>query len=173
MPHQILNLIVMDNVFVKTLIDWLHIMATVIWIGGMFTNMVLIRSVMVKTLAPADAGKFMGALMKRFRIVAYVSIVVLGVTGIPLKIINENYISIINFENDWEVVSFIKHVCYGVLVILAVYSFEYLSPKAAKLAPAGPSDALRSVQQRQMAAGMLAMLSAIIILILSSLMRYI
>ena len=163
----------MDNVFIKTLIDWLHIMATVIWIGGMFTNMVILRPVMVKTLAPADAGKFMGALMKRFRVVVYASIVLLGVTGIPLKIINENYISIINFENNWEIVSFIKHVCYGILVILAVYMFEVLSPRMAKLAPKGPSPEMKALQKRQVLLGGLAFLSAIVILVLSSLMRYI
>lgn len=163
----------MDNVFVKTLIDWMHIMATVVWIGGMITNLFVIRPALAGTLAPADAGKFMGALMKRFRIIVYASIVILGVTGIPLKIINENYISIINFENNWEIVSFIKHICYGILVLLAVYSFEILSPKVAKLAAQGPSDALKALQKKQMALGGLAFLAAMVILVLSSLMRYI
>ena len=109
----------MDNVFIKTLIDWLHILATVTWIGGMFTNFVILRPAMGKVLSAAEAGKLTAVLMKKFRIVVYVSIVVLGVTGIPLKIINENYISIINFENSWEIISFIKHLCYGIMVLLA------------------------------------------------------
>lgn len=163
----------MDNVFVKTLIDWLHIMATVVWIGGMFTNMVILRPVLAKTLAPADAGRFMGALMKRFRVVVYASIVLLGVTGIPLKIINENYVSIINFENSWEIVSFVKHVCYGILVLLAVYMFEVLTPRMGRLAAKGPSPEMKALQKQQMLAGSLAFLSAMVILVLSSLMRYI
>lgn len=163
----------MDNVFVKTLIDWMHIMATVVWIGGMITNLFVIRPVLASTLTPPDAGKFMGALMKRFRIIVYTSIVILGVTGIPLKIINENYISIINFENNWEIVSFVKHLCYGVLVMVAVYSFEILSPKVAKVAAQGPSPALQALQKKQMALGGLAFLAAMVILVLSSLMRYI
>lgn len=163
----------MDNVFVKTLIDWLHIMATVVWIGGMFTNMVILRPVLAKTLAPADAGRFMGALMKRFRAVVYASIVLLGVTGIPLKIINENYVSIINFENSWEIVSFVKHVCYGILVLLAVYMFEVLAPRMGRLAAKGPSPEMKALQKQQVLAGSLAFLSAMVILVLSSLMRYI
>lgn len=163
----------MDNVFVKTLIDWLHIMATITWIGGMITNLFIIRPILAKAFSPAEAGKFMGMLMKKFRIVVYASIVILGVTGIPLKIINENYISIINFENNWEIVSFIKHLCYGILVLLAFYSFEILSPRVAKLATAGPSAELQSLQKTQMAMGGLAFISAMVILILSSLMRYI
>ena len=163
----------MDNVFVKTLIDWIHIMTTVIWIGGMFTNMIILRPAIMGTLAPPEAGRLMGVVMKRFRTLVYASIVLLGVTGIPLKIINENYVSIINFENSWEIVSFVKHICYGILVILAVYSFEVLGPKAAKLAAAGPSEAFRQLQKKQVAAGMAAFATAIVILVLSSLMRYI
>ena len=163
----------MDNLFVKTLIDWLHILATVTWIGGMFTNFVILRPAMAKALSPAEAGKLMGAMMKRFRIMVYISIVVLGVTGIPLKLISPNYISIINFENSWEIVSFIKHICYGVLVLLAVYTFEVLSPKMMKIAAQGPSPALQQLQKKQAAFGGLAFLTAMVILVLSSLMRYV
>jgi uncharacterized membrane protein len=98
----------MDNIFVKTLFDWLHIFATITWFGGLFINLFILRPVVIKVLSPADAGRFMGAVMKRFRKIVYLSIVILGVTGIPLKIINENYVSIINFENSWEFISFIK-----------------------------------------------------------------
>jgi uncharacterized membrane protein len=162
----------MDNIFVKTLIDWLHIMATVVWIGGMFTNFFILRPSLAKALSPADAGKLMGVVMKKTRIVVYISIVVLGVTGIPLKIINPNYISIINFENSWEIVSFVKHLCYGILVLLAVYSFEILSPKVRKVAEMGPSPALALLQKKQATLGKLAFLTAIVVLVLSSLMRY-
>lgn len=163
----------MDNVFVNTLIDWLHIMATITWIGGMFTNFIVLIPAMSKALSPVEAGKFIGAMMKRFKIVVYISIVVLGVTGIPLKIINPNYISIINFENNWEVVSFIKHICYGILVLLAIYTFEVLAPKMGKLAAKGPSPELKALQKKQAAFGGMAFLTAIVILVLSSLMRYI
>lgn len=163
----------MDNIFVKTLIDWLHIMATVTWIGGMFTNFIILRPAMAKALSPAEVGKLMGPLMKRFKIMVYISIVVLGVTGIPLKIINPNYISIINFENSWEIVSFIKHICYGILVLFALYTFEVLSPKMGKLAAKGTSPELKILQKKQAAFGGLAFLTAIVILVLSSLMRYI
>ncbi len=163
----------MDNLFVKSFIDWLHILATVTWIGGMLTNFFILRPAVVKSLKPPESAKLMGTLMKRFRIMVYVSIVILGVTGIPLKIINENYISIINFENNWEIISFIKHICYGILVLLAVYSFEVLSPKIAKIATNGTSPQMQSLQKRQGLLGGLAFLTAMMILMLSSLMRYI
>jgi len=162
----------MDNLFVKTLLDWLHVMATVIWIGGMFINFIVIRPVSMKVLDPASAGKFNQAVMKRFKILVYVSIVVLGVTGIPLKIIDENYVSIINFDNNWEIVAFVKHIFYGVLTVLAVYNFEVLSRKMSRLAKNGPSPQLKLVQNQLKLSGMLAMFSALVILVLSSMMRF-
>jgi len=132
----------------------------------MFINIFILRLSAIKTLSPSDAGKLMGVIMKKFRILVYISIVVLGVTGIPLKIIDPNYISIINFENNWEIVVFVKHICYGLLVLLAVYSFKILSPKIMKLATQGPTSQLQQLQKMQMAAGGMAFLSAIIILML-------
>ena len=162
----------MDNILVKTLFDFLHILATAIWIGGMFTNFVILRPAVIKTLSPPEAGKLMDAVMKKTRLVVYISIVVLGITGIPLKIINENYSSIIDFENSWAIVSFIKHLCYGILVILAIYSFEILWPKLRKIAAGGASAQLQQLQKKQAIIGFLSFLTAVIILILSSLMRY-
>ena len=162
----------MDHIFVKTLFDFLHILATAIWIGGMFTNFVILRPAVINTLSPADAGKLMAAVMKKTRLVVYISIVVLGITGIPLKIINENYTSIIDFENSWAIVSFIKHLCYGILVLLSVYSFEKLGPMVQKMAIKGETVQLQQLQKKQAVIGLVAFLTAIMILILSSLMRY-
>jgi hypothetical protein len=69
-------------------------------------------------------------------------------------------------------VSFVKHLCYGILVLLAVYSFEILSPKVRKVAEMGPSPALALLQKKQATLGKLAFLTAIVVLVLSSLMRY-
>ena len=162
----------MDNLFIKTLLDWLHVMATVVWIGGMIVNFIIIRPVAFKVLDPATAGQFTQALMKRFKIMVYISIVILGVTGIPLKIINENYVSIINFESDWEIVSFVKHIFYGILTILAVLNFEVFMPKIAKYARERNQEGLKAAQKRLGVAGLMAMLSAIVILVLSSMMRF-
>ncbi|MCB0806051.1 MAG: hypothetical protein KDC05_09660 [Bacteroidales bacterium] len=162
----------MDNLFVKTLLDVIHVLATVLWIGGMFINFIIIRPLTMKVLDPVTAGQFNMALMKKFRIIVYASIVLLGVTGIPLKIVNPNYIDIINFENQWEIVSFIKHLFYGLLVILAVFNFEIVSPNMARAAAGKHQPQLLKWRQRAMISGMLAMFSAIVILILSSMMRY-
>ena len=52
-------------------------------------------------------------------------------------------------------------------------SFEVLLPKMRKLAVNGPSPELQALQKKQKAFGGLAFLTAIVILVLSSMMRYI
>lgn len=163
----------MDNLFVKTFLDVLHVIATLIWIGGMMVNALVIRPTTVKVLEPSVAGQFTQAMMKRFRIFVYASIVVLGVTGIPMKIVSEHYVSIINFENLWGIISFVKHLLYGVLVVLAVLNFEVISPRVARAAAASNNQQFAIWKKRLAISGMLAMVTAIGTLILSSMMRYI
>ena len=59
------------------------------------------------------------------------------------------------------------------MVLLAVYSFEILGPKVKNIATQGPSPALQKLQKKQASLGGLAFLAAIVVLVLSSFMRYI
>ena len=162
----------MDNLFVKTFLDVLHVLATVIWIGGILVNFLVIRPATVKVLEPSVAGKFTQAMMKRFRIFVYASIFILGITGIPMKIVSEHYVSIVNFENTWGILSFVKHLLYGVLVVLAVLNFEVLSPRVARASATSNNQQLAKWKKRLAVSGMLALISAIGTLIISSMMRY-
>jgi len=162
----------MDNPVLQTILDFLHLMATIAWIGGMFINMLVVIPTVQKVLDPPIAGKFMSALFKRIRIVVYTSLVVLFVTGIPMKIASEYYVSIINFDNNWEIVGFIKHVFVGLLALMAIYSFEFLSPRIAKLAKDGSSTILEGLKKRQMLLGAIAFLFGIIVIFLSAMMNY-
>ncbi len=162
----------MDNPVLQTILDFLHLMATIAWIGGMFINMLVVIPTVQKVLDPPTAGKFMNALFKRIRIVVYTSLVILFVSGIPMKIASEYYVSIINFDNNWEIAGFVKHVFVGLLALMAIYSFEFLSPKVAKLAKEGPSPILDGLKKRQMMLGAVAFLFGIIVIFISAMMNY-
>ncbi len=163
----------MDNLFVKTFLDVLHVLATVVWIGGMLVNVMVIRPTTVKVLEPAVAGQFTQTMMKRFRIFVYASIMILGITGIPMKIVSEHYVSIINFESFWGILSFVKHLLYGVLVVLAVLNFEVISPRMSRAAATSNNQQYAIWKKRLAVSGMLALITAIGTLIISSMMRYI
>ena len=160
------------NSILQTVLDFLHLMATIAWIGGMVFNFLVVMPTANKVLDPAMAGKFMGALFKRVRIVVYSSLLILFVTGIPMKIASQYYVGIINFDNNWEIVGFIKHIFVALLALMAIYSFEVLSPKIAKLAVKGPSPEMMDLRNKQMKLGGVSFLFGIIIIFLSAMMNY-
>ena len=161
------------NPILQISLDFLHLMATIAWIGGMFFNFLVVMPTVNKVLDPATTGRFMGVLMKRVRVIVYSSLLILFVTGIPMKIASEYYVAIINFDNNWEIVGFIKHVFVALLAIMAFLSFEIVSPKVAKLAAKGPSPELFSMKKKQMMLGALAFLFGIAVIFLSAIMNYI
>lgn len=163
----------MDNPILQITFDFFHLMATIAWIGGMFFNFLVVMPTVGKVLDPATTGKFMQAMFKRVRVVVYLSLLILFVTGIPMKIASEYYLGIINFDNNWEIVTFIKHVFVGILAIMAIYNFEILAPKVGKIAMKGPSPELMSLKKRQMMFGSISFLIGIIIILLSAMMNYI
>ena len=162
----------LENPVVLTVLDFIHQMATIAWIGGMVFNLLAVMPTVSKVLEPALAGMFMGALMKRVRIIVYVSLLVLFVTGIPMKIASEYYVSIINFDTAWETASFVKHVLVAVLALVALYSFELLSPKVGRLAAKGPSAELVSLRKRQQKLAAVSFLLRIAIVFISVMMKY-
>lgn len=162
----------MQNPVLLFSFDFIHLMATVAWIGGLFFNFLVVMPSVSKTLDPATAGRLMGVLFKRVRVLVYVSLLVLFVTGIPMKIASPYYVAIINFDTAWETVSFVKHVLVAVMALSAFYSFEVLMPQVKKLAIQGGSEKLPALRKRQALLGGLSFVLGIVVVFLSAMMRY-
>ncbi len=143
---------------VLSILNFLHLFATVIWIGGMTTNMLVLMPSMREALEPAIAGRFLGVVMKRFRRLVYGSILLLLLSGVPLELLNEN-------GNTWSQLIMVKHLFVIALVLLTIYSFEVLAPKVAKLAAKGPSPELARLQRLQLRLAATGLLLGIIILL--------
>lgn len=163
----------MDNVFVKSLFDFLHLLATIAWFGTLFVNIAILRGAVEKTLTPAAAGPFLKMFMKKARIVVYVSLAILFVTGIPLKIVSPYYVSIINFSNTWQIFMFIKHMFVAVLALLAIINFEIIIPRFQKLTASGPSSELEKRKKLQQSVGILSVFLAFLIILISAVMNHI
>jgi uncharacterized membrane protein len=163
----------MDNIFVKSFLDLLHLLATITWFGILFVNFVVLRGTVQKTLTPSAAAPFMKLFMKKSRIIVYISLGVLFITGIPLKIVSPYYVSIINFSNSWQIAMFIKHVFVAVLALMAIINFEFLTPGLQKMAAKGPSPELDKIRKAQLFVGMFSVGLAFIIIVISAIMNHI
>lgn len=162
----------MDNIYLQTGFDFIHIMATILWFGGLFTNLFIVMPTATRVLEPQVFQGFMGALMKRNKQVVYVSLVLLFITGIPMKISSEYYVSIINFSNEWQIAMFIKHVMVALLAIFAIVNFEVIVPKLKKAAIMGDTSAIMNIKRIQKTTGKFSISLAILIIFLSAVMNY-
>ncbi|NIO37394.1 DUF4149 domain-containing protein [Candidatus Bathyarchaeota archaeon] len=149
------------------LLNWLHLVATVTWFGGVTTNVLLVAPSLGVSLEPPAAGKFMNEFMKKFRPLVYVSIIVLVATGAILTwILDPLYLGL---ASEWAIVLTIKHIVIAIAIIGSLYSFEVLGPKAAKLAAQGPSPELAQLQRIQMNAARMGFILVLLILLLTGL----
>ncbi len=158
------------SVGILSIANWLHLLATVIWIGGMATNTFVVLPAMSETLEPAMAGKFMGSVMKRFRRLIYASMIVLGVTGFIMTSLNANYAGAMQFGNLWSIIGVIKHIVTAALIVVAIYAFEGLAPKVARQAASGPSPELARLRKLQTTLAGSGFLLGIVILFLTGVM---
>lgn len=110
---------------------WLHLIATVIWIGGI-TFILFIAIPSAKQVLGAEAGKLMGEISKRFTPIANYSIILLIVTGAVLTAVNKQFLGIGNFGNSWSLGLIMKHVLVFVMVAVHFYRGLVLAPKIAK-----------------------------------------
>ena len=162
----------MDNIFLQVSFDLIHILATITWFGALFTNFVIVMPVATKVLEQPVLAKFMSALMKRNKTVVYISLAALFITGIPMKIASENYVSIINFSNDWQIFLFIKHILVVILAVLAIINFEVIVPRIQRAAKAGDIAILTRTKKIQAATGKASFFMAFLIILFSAIMNY-
>ena len=163
----------MNNIYLKVIFDFIHVTATIIWFGSMFSFFALVKPTAENLLNNAQQEEFMMQIMRKLRIVVYISFAVLFITGIPMKIANPSYVSIINFSNNWQITSFIKHVFVALLGLLTLYNFEIYPRQFKKVSLGNDTDKKDKLKKMKALSGKLSMLVSVIIILLSAIMKYI
>jgi len=163
----------MDSIYLKVIFDFTHVLATIIWFGSMFSFFALVKPTSENLLNIAQHEEFMMKMMNKLRIVVYISFALLFITGIPMKIANPDYVSIINFSNNWQITSFIKHVFVALLGLLTIFNFEFYPRLLKKVSLDNNLDKKERLRKLKSQSGKLSMLISVIILLLSAIMKYI
>lgn len=103
-----------------TLAYWLHMLATVFWIGGLVTLVLLVIPSMRLTNDPLLYSNLLQRIQKRLDPLGWFSIIVLGLTGLFQMSANPNYYGFISLNGAWATAIFVKHVLF--LIMIAVSS---------------------------------------------------
>ncbi len=91
-----------------------HLIATVVWVGGLVILALLVMPEARRVLGDDPALEGLRArLRKRFLPLTHFSLVVLVVTGLTQMAGDENYDGMLQFDNAWAQAILLKHVAVG------------------------------------------------------------
>ena len=153
---------------------WLHILATVIWIGGLTSISIFVLPIARKTLSPQDYSKFLGAVQKRLQPISWLCLVTLIFTGLFQMVTNPNYHGFLVIINPWDQAILLKHIAVGVMLALSAYVTWVLIPALQRMAflkalgkVVDPVQ-IEKLEQRQISLLQLNLFLAIVILLLTA-----
>ncbi|MGA9532018.1 MAG: DUF4149 domain-containing protein [Anaerolineales bacterium] len=113
---------------------WLHMAATVIWIGGLFFQAAILAPSLDRSLSPDAIANLLSQLRRRFTPLAWLSLAVLIATGLTQMSGNPNYEGFIQIHNRWSAAILAKHLVIGLMVLAAGYQTWVLGPRMERAA---------------------------------------
>lgn len=114
-------------VWALTLVYWLHMLATVSWVGGIISLSILTLPAAKQSLKPADQLAFIEAIQKRLEPLAWFSLGVLIATGLFQLSANRHYNGFFDVSTQWSLAILVKHgLVAGMVIVSAVQTWEVL-----------------------------------------------
>src|SRR5512141_624349 len=106
---------------------WLHLLATVTWVGSLAGISFLVLPAMQRTLDPDTQLVFIEALQKRLEPIAWFSMSLLLVTGLFQMSVNPHYNGFLSISTQWSLAILIKHLLGIVMVVVsAIQTWEVI-----------------------------------------------
>ena len=134
---------------------FLHLLATVAWIGGLVTLALVVQPVLNRSVTEVrERARVLEAILKRFQPVANLSLAVLILTGMVQTFTSRFYKGFLRLDNLWAQAIFFKHVAVLGMIIVAgfiTFSVQPALKRNALLIANGLSDEqqLARLQQQQ------------------------
>ncbi|MCQ3937621.1 MAG: hypothetical protein DPW18_11325 [Chloroflexi bacterium] len=112
---------------VLAVIFWLHMLATVTWIGSLAAINFLVLPASRRTLNLADQLSFISALQKRLEPLAWFCMGLLLVTGLFQLSTSPHYDGFLSVSTQWSLAILIKHgLAVLMVVVSAIQTWEVL-----------------------------------------------
>lgn len=109
--------------------QFFHLLATVVWVGGLVILVVLVWPESRRVMAESPAlYSFLSRLRQRFLPLTHLSLAVLLVTGLFQMTADPNYEGVLQFANEWSQVILMKHVALGGMVICGLGLQFWVAP---------------------------------------------
>ena len=112
---------------------WLHMIATVIWIGGLAALALFIIPAARKSLPVGEFAVMLEGLQRRLDPWGWFCLAVLLATGMLQMSANPNYNGFLAFNNRWAVAILLKHLLFLGMAAISAYITWGLLPQLRRL----------------------------------------
>jgi uncharacterized membrane protein len=114
---------------------WLHMIATIVWVGGLALMALVVWPGARAVLGPGpELAQLIRRLQQRFQPLAWLSLAVLIVTGLTQMSASPHYDGLLRITNAWTVAILAKHITVGAMILIGLYMQLALQPELARLA---------------------------------------
>ncbi len=153
---------------------WLHLLATVTWIGSLVSISVLILPIAGRALQPVDELALLDAVQKRLEPIAWFSVSLLIATGLFQMSVNPHYNGFLSTSGQWSLAILAKHSLVVILVaVSAVHTWDVLPRMRRLLMRRDKADAEQILLLQRRERGLLraSLALAVLILLATAIMR--
>lgn len=153
---------------------WLHLLATVTWIGSLVAIYVLVLPVSRRALSAVDELTLLDGIQKRLEPVAWFSVSLLVVTGLFQMSVNPHYNGFLSTSGQWALAILAKHTLVAALVaVSAVHTWDVLPAMRRALMRKQKADEHEIVHLQRRERGLLtaSLVLAVLILLATAIMR--
>jgi uncharacterized membrane protein len=118
-------------------------LATVLWIGGLAALSIIVLPAARKVLDPGAFAELLAGMQKRLDPLGWFSVIVLLASGMLQMSSSPNYDGVLSIQGVWAGSILIKHILFGLIVLISGYITWGLLPalrRAALLQARGKDD---------------------------------
>ncbi|MBM3178916.1 MAG: hypothetical protein FJZ86_01035 [Chloroflexi bacterium] len=140
------------SAWILAVIFWLHMLATVTWVGSLAAINILVLPASHRTLKLTDQLNFITALQKRLEPLAWFCMGLLLVTGLIQLSTSPHYDGFLSLSTQWSFAILIKHGLAVIMVVVsAIQTWEVLPAIQRTLMKKGKADEeeLRNLQRKE------------------------
>jgi uncharacterized membrane protein len=130
--------------WVLTLSYWLHMIATVVWIGGLAALTLFVSPAAKRTLQSQPYTVLLDKIQNRLHSIGWFCLAVLVVTGMFQLSSSPSYKGFLVVQNQWAWAILLKHLVIGLMVAISAYLSWGLSPELTRLALLQSKGALKN-----------------------------
>ncbi len=119
--------------WVLSITYWLHMVATVVWIGGMFVLSVFVFPYLKKAVSAQKRLSFLIDIQKKFQPIGWLCLGLLGATGMFQMSEHPLYDGFLHIDNSWAIALLIKHILILVMIGMMIFMTWGTTPALKRL----------------------------------------